>query len=310
MEGAFDSLRRVAVLPSFGPIQRPKGRKPMRKPFTLLTLGALALALALPALAYKGDRFKGSDDGPFTITPIAPGVTTASKPSLSISGAASAEEGGSAVFTVRLSKPSKKSVSVRFATSDGSATAGADYARASGTLRFKPRETTKPVTVVVMDDADTEDPETFTVLLSRPLNARLARESGRATIAASDLPAAFTAVVSMDGSQGIGGGHPSATGSATLSFDPAAGTVTYTISAQGMGEPSFQTHLHRGGPSVDGPILVALAGPADNRSSTATTGFSRPLMPEVSATPNDFYVQIHTTRYFSGAMRGQLRITP
>jgi hypothetical protein len=40
----------------------------MRNWLTLFTLGALALAFALPALANEGDRFKGSDSGPFAIT--------------------------------------------------------------------------------------------------------------------------------------------------------------------------------------------------------------------------------------------------
>jgi hypothetical protein len=42
----------------------------MRKWITLFAFGALALTLALPALAREGHRFKGSDSGPFTVTPI------------------------------------------------------------------------------------------------------------------------------------------------------------------------------------------------------------------------------------------------
>jgi hypothetical protein len=42
----------------------------MRKWLMLFSLGALALALALPAGADDSKRFKGSDCGPFTVTPI------------------------------------------------------------------------------------------------------------------------------------------------------------------------------------------------------------------------------------------------
>ena len=41
----------------------------MRKWLTLFAFGALALTLALPALAREGHRFRGSDSGPFTVTP-------------------------------------------------------------------------------------------------------------------------------------------------------------------------------------------------------------------------------------------------
>lgn len=42
----------------------------MRKWLMLFSLGALALALALPAAADDSERFKGTDCGPFTVTPI------------------------------------------------------------------------------------------------------------------------------------------------------------------------------------------------------------------------------------------------
>jgi hypothetical protein len=46
----------------------------MRRSLMLFMLGALTLMLALPALAGDGKQFRGSDCGPFTVTPIAPGV--------------------------------------------------------------------------------------------------------------------------------------------------------------------------------------------------------------------------------------------
>lgn len=49
-------------------------------------------------------------------------------PSASISGSVG-EEGGRAVFTVRLAKPTSKRVTVRYVTLDLSARAGFDYAR-------------------------------------------------------------------------------------------------------------------------------------------------------------------------------------
>ena len=90
-------------------------------------------------------------------------------PSLSI-GDASVDEGdsGSATmtFTVTLDPMAAETVTVGWATSDGTATAGTDYTAANGTLTFNAGETGKTVSVSVAGDNVDEPNETFTVTLS------------------------------------------------------------------------------------------------------------------------------------------------
>ncbi len=80
---------------------------------------------------------------------------------------------GTATFTVTLGAASGRAVSVDYATSDGTATAGSDYTAASGTLTFAAGETTQTIDVAVTGDALDEADETFTVTLRDPVNARL-----------------------------------------------------------------------------------------------------------------------------------------
>ena len=80
-------------------------------------------------------------------------------------------------------------MTVGFATVDGSATAPADYAPASGTLSFAPGDTTETITVDVKGDTQAEPEETFLVDLSSPVNATLARAHGTGTIADDDAVA-------------------------------------------------------------------------------------------------------------------------
>ena len=68
-----------------------------------------------------------------------------------------------AVFTVTLSPASVQQVTVNYATANGSATAGADFDAASGSLLFAPGQTSKTVTVQVRGDTIDEGAgETFT----------------------------------------------------------------------------------------------------------------------------------------------------
>jgi Calx-beta domain len=91
-------------------------------------------------------------------------------------------------FTVSLSAPSSFTVSVSYNTMDGTATAGADYTAAGGTLTFAPGNSSQPVTVQVLGDAVVEADETFFVNLTGPVNATLGDAQGVGTIGDDDAP--------------------------------------------------------------------------------------------------------------------------
>jgi uncharacterized repeat protein (TIGR01451 family) len=72
-----------------------------------------------------------------------------------------------ATFTVTLSPSSSQTVTVDFATANGSATtSGNDYQSTSGTLTFNPGDTSKPINVTINSDTLVEPDETFVVNLS------------------------------------------------------------------------------------------------------------------------------------------------
>lgn len=114
---------------------------------------------------------------------------TVELPTVSI-GDRSAAEGDSGTktfkFTVSLPKPSDVSVSVAYATADGTALAPGDYTAKSGKVRFAPGETTKTIKVSVNGDTVGEANETFTVKLSTPTNATIADGQGVGTIVNDD----------------------------------------------------------------------------------------------------------------------------
>ena len=87
---------------------------------------------------------------------------------LSVSNAEAAEDGGNVVFTVSISAASGEEVTVDYATSDGSATEGQDYAETTGTLTFPANSVvSRTVSVPVTDDTvDEDEEETFTLTLS------------------------------------------------------------------------------------------------------------------------------------------------
>ena len=92
------------------------------------------------------------------------------------------EGAGTVTFTITLSGPSEQTISVDYRTVPGTALAGQDYGAITGTLTFAPGETTKTLTVPVIDDTVFEGAETFTLELSNPVNTSVSKPVTTVTI--------------------------------------------------------------------------------------------------------------------------------
>ncbi|WP_448206180.1 cellulase family glycosylhydrolase [Azospirillum sp. sgz302134] len=104
------------------------------------------------------------------------------KPAMFSGSSSSGTATADAVFTVKLSQAYSQSVTVDYATADGTAKAGSDYTAASGKLTFAAGETSKTIAVKVLSDTVTEGAETFSLKLSNPTAAIIADGTGTGTI--------------------------------------------------------------------------------------------------------------------------------
>jgi hypothetical protein len=85
-------------------------------------------------------------------------------------------------FTVRLTNPSAQSVSVDFATADGTAVAGVDYIGRTGTLTFAPGQSSLTVDVNVPNNLGAQGHRAFDLKLSNAKQATLTRDLATGTI--------------------------------------------------------------------------------------------------------------------------------
>jgi hypothetical protein len=113
-------------------------------------------------------------------------------PKISIGNAVVTEDlasPGGMLFSVTLSAASGQPISVTYATSDGTATAGLDYSAAPPlVLTFAPGEVSKQIAIPIVADTIDEDNETFNVNLTNPVIATLNNTKGVGTINDDDLP--------------------------------------------------------------------------------------------------------------------------
>ena len=131
-------------------------------------------------------------------------ITDTDAITISINDVSVYENAGSATFTVSLSGASYQTVTVNYATNNGTATGNSDYAATSGTLTFAPGETTKTITVPIINDTNVEANETFNVNLTVPTNATITDAQGVGIILNDDSTARPTIDLDFNNSGATG----------------------------------------------------------------------------------------------------------
>jgi Calx-beta domain len=185
-----------------------------------------------------------------------------------------------AAFTLSLSAPSGRFVSVLAATADATATAGSDYSPATSAVVFPPGATAASLRVGVLGDRVWEPDETFLVSLSAPANATLADTQGVGTILDDDPPglsvadldtveptsgartAVFSVTLSPPSASPVTVGYATTalTASAGSDYDDTSGTLTFdpgvsslpfgvTVRADALAEGVETFRVNLSGPS-------------------------------------------------------------
>ena len=146
-------------------------------------------------------------------------ISTSTSPMLNVSTPAAITEGNTGsknlTFTVTLSASSAQTVTVNYATSNGTATAGSDYTATSNTLTFTSGQTSKQINVPILGDYAIEGDETFTMMLSAAANATIGTDMATGTIQNDDVAGTL------------------ALSSSTYSVNENAGTVTVMVNRTG-----------------------------------------------------------------------------
>ena len=199
-EVSFRTLRDHAFTVDEGDVTRAQRKNPQsadkNKAWTITVEsdGNDTISITLPATtSCSSNRAICTDDG--RKLSHSTSATVAGPPSISVADATVTEAAGAVLaFTVSLSRSSGSNVTVDYATSDGTATAGADYTATSGTLTMSAGSTSATVDVSVLDDSHDDGGETLTLTLSNAANGTLGDSTATGTIENSDpLPKALIA---------------------------------------------------------------------------------------------------------------------
>ena len=240
-----------------------------------------------------------SDGRPLSNSPTATiaGPGTSSDPSsLSVADTeATEEEDNTMDFVVTLDPAASGTVTVHYATSDGTATAGSDYTATSGTLTFTAGETTKTISVPITDDTVDDGGETFTLTLSNASGASLGDAQATGTIrnteTATPLTASFEDVPAAHDGSTVFTFKVRFSDEPAVSFRVLRDSAAFTVSAGTVKEarrvdpPSNLEWDITVDPDGNGDVTVTLVGGrACGTTGAICTSDGRPLSNSPSAT--------------------------
>ena len=103
-----------------------------------------------------------------------------------------------------------------------------------------------------------------------------------------------------------GPGDPDGSGTATLRLNPGQEEVCFTLTVENIGLPATGAHIHVGDVETFGPVVVGLTPPDATGTSSGCVTADRDLLRSILRDPDGYYVNVHTSAFMAGAVRGQL----
>jgi hypothetical protein len=101
-------------------------------------------------------------------------------------------------------------------------------------------------------------------------------------------------------------GDPDGSGTATITVNPGQEEVCWTIEAEGIQLPATGAHIHEGAVGEAGDVVVPLTPPDESGFSSGCAEVSREVALDILKNPENYYINVHTTDFPNGAIRGQL----
>jgi hypothetical protein len=125
---------------------------------------------------------------------------------------------------------------------------------------------------------------------------------------ASAASNSMTYTVKLTGTTESPMGPKHGSGTAKITLNVAKGTVCYNITVMGIKLPAAADHIHAGKAGKSGPVVVPFATAPGKTGHTAGCVHSVrvSLIKGMMNHPTSYYVNVHTTDYPAGAVRGQL----
>lgn len=129
---------------------------------------------------------------------------------------------------------------------------------------------------------------------------------------ASAAVASFDSALSGGDSEVPDPGDPNGSGAAQVTIDVKNRKLCFVLVVLDVTLPTAAAHIHSGGAGVAGDIVVTLRAPAEigdtgiGLAKGCARNQPKSVLRDIRSDPGGYYVNVHTSDYPGGAVRGQL----
>ena len=107
----------------------------------------------------------------------------------------------------------------------------------------------------------------------------------------------------LSGAAAVPKGAAAGKGTATITLNTRSGRACWRLTVSGIDKP-LSAHIHQGAVGKVGQVVIPLGDRFSRKGCVLSVPRALRL---VAAAPTDYYVDVHTTKFLDGAVRGQLR---
>jgi len=111
--------------------------------------------------------------------------------------------------------------------------------------------------------------------------------------------------ITLTGEQESPAGDPVGNGTATVRLRLGQAQACFTLAVKNLAAAAA-AHIHSGAAGAAGPVVIPLTTPGADGTSKGCAATTRALVAQILANPGNFYVNVHTSEFPAGAIRGQL----
>lgn len=145
----------------------------------------------------------------------------------------------------------------------------------------------------------------YSVLAFNDMQAGTAPATTGANTATTGTVMNFSTTLS--GANEVPPADPDGTGTAAVTIDIPNNQVCYTLSVQNIALPAAAAHIHRGTAGEKGDVVVPFdLVPDASGMATSCVKADPALLNEIATNPAGFYVNVHSSEFPDGAVRGQV----
>jgi CHRD domain-containing protein len=111
--------------------------------------------------------------------------------------------------------------------------------------------------------------------------------------------------ITLTGEAETPAGDPVGNGTATVRLRLGQAQACYKVAAKNL-PASVGAHIHSGAAGTAGPVVIPFATPGADGTASGCAAAPRSLVAAILKDPGSYYVNVHTSEFPAGAIRGQL----